>query len=148
MASPKRPFAVTSLIALVLTFTGTQLLRVWVAARNYGFYSSLPLRVHPLFIIASGIIWAALAFWLARGLWRRAAWAPNAAKYGTAAYFAFGWLDRWLLQAPGPQQANWPFEIIANVLILAGVFSIFALPRVQAFFGERDERPLKNRTAK
>lgn len=140
-----RPFAVTVLIAIVLTFTASQLLRVWVAFRNFAFYSSLPLKVHPLFIIASGIFWAGLAIWLARGLWRRAAWAPSGAKFGLAAFFAFGWLDRLFLQAPGPQLADWQFDVIANVVILAGVFLVFALPNVQAFFGENDERPLKDR---
>lgn len=140
-----RPFSVTVLIAIVLTFTASQFLRVWVAFRNFAFYSSLPLKVHPLFIIASGLFWGMLALWLARGLWRRATWAPNGAKFGLVAFFAFGWLVRLFLQAPGPQQTDWPFEIIANMVIIAGVFLVFALPSVQAFFGGQHERQLKDR---
>lgn len=145
MAPVKRPFAVTSLVILVLTITATQLLRALAAISAFAFLSEMLDQLLPAFFVFSGLAWGAFGIWLAGGLWRGAAWAPRAARWGLAAFTAFGWLDRFVLQARGPQTTNWAFQLIVTVLLLVIVFAALALPRVQAFFGEQDERPLKAR---
>lgn len=134
--STHRPFAVTSLAGLVLIFTGAQILRVCVAAGNLELYAQLPLRVPGPYFIVTGIAWGTLALWLVPGLWRGEAWAPKAMSLGAVAYAAFVWIDRLLLQAPGPQTTNWPFAAVATALLLLAVFAMFRMPRIRAYFGE------------
>jgi hypothetical protein len=134
--SPDRPFAVTSLAGLVLIFTGAQILRICAAIGSLEYYNQLPLRVPGFYFIVTGVVWGALAFWLALGLWRGDGWAPRAATWGAVAYAAFVWTDRLLLQAPGPQATNWPFAAVATALLLLAVFAIFRMKRVRAYFGE------------
>lgn len=145
MTPVKRPFAVTCLAILVLTITATQLLRASAALSAFGFLSEMLDQLLPAFFVLSGLAWGVLGMWLARGLWRGAAWAPRAARWGLLAFTAFGWLDRLVLQARGPQSTNWAFQSIVTLLLLVIVFAALALPQVQAFFGEKDERPLKTR---
>ncbi len=145
MTYVKRPFAVTSLVILVLTITATQLLRALAALSAFTFLSEMLDQLLPAFFVLSGLTWGGLGIWLGGGLWRGAAWAPRAARWGLAAFIAFGWLDRLVLQARGPQTTNWAFQFIVTVLLLVIVFAALALPQVQAFFGEQDERPLKAR---
>lgn len=136
-AQSKRPLSVTSLAALVLTFTGTQFLRAWVLFANLDFYNSLPMSVPPLFLALSSVVWGSLGAWLVRGLWRGETWAPRAAQWGLAAFLAYGWLDRLVFQARGPQTTSWPFDAALTGLLLLAVFGLLALPRTRAYFGVR-----------
>ena len=148
MTLSKRPLAVTCLVILVLILATTQLLRAWLALSTFGFYRELLGSALPIFLLFSGLAWAALGVWLGEGLRRGAAWAPQAARWGFVAFTAFGWLDRLVLQASGPQAVNWAFQLVGTSLLLVMVFAALALPRAQAFFGENDERPLKARRTK
>ncbi|MEX1248722.1 MAG: hypothetical protein WEA61_09600 [Anaerolineales bacterium] len=129
----------------MLTFTGAQLLRAWVALDFFAVLAEYGPRVHPAFFILSGLVWGSLGLWLARGLWRGKAWAPKAAKWGLLSFAAFDWADRLALQAPGPQSVNRPFALLVTGILILIVFGILALPKAQAFYGEQDERPPKNR---
>jgi hypothetical protein len=145
MPSPKRPLTVTSLVALVLTITAAQFLRAWVALASFAFYSEQLGALLPVYFASSGLIWGALGLLLANGLWRGRAWAQKGAVWGLAAFAAVGWFDRLVLQPGGPQQVNWPFQILVTIVLLAAVFAAGALPQTQAFFGDKHERTLKNR---
>lgn len=134
--STDRPFAVTSLAALVLIFTGAQFFRVCVAAGSLGYYATLPLRVPGYYFIVTGLAWGAAALWLAFGLWQGKAWVPKAANLGAVAYAAFVSADRFLLQAQGPQTTNWPFAMVVTAMLLLTIFAIFRNKRVRAYFGE------------
>jgi hypothetical protein len=134
--SMDRPFAVTALLALVLTFTAAQILGVCVATGNLSFYSELELSVHPAFFIGSGLVWGGLGLWSARGLWRAETWTPKAMTYGALAFAGFSWFDRLVLQVDGPQRTSLPFDLIVTAAMLVIIFSIFRLPRVRAYFGE------------
>jgi len=141
----KRPFAVTCLVALVLTITATQFLRAWVAFTDFAFYREQLGTILPVFFMLSGLSWGVMGVWLANGLWRGRDWSPRAVRWGLVFYTAFVWLDRLFLQASGPQTVNWPFQLVGTILLLIAVFAALALPQTQLFFGESDERTLKNR---
>lgn len=144
MKTLKRPLFVTCLAALVLILTATQLLRACIVLGDLAFYSETLGAGYPLFFIVSGLVWGGLGLWLALALWRGRSWVPKSAKWGMLAFFAFGWFDRLVLQANGPQRVNWPFQFVVTTALLVVVFASFSLPQSKAFFGEKNERPLKN----
>ncbi|MEX2160519.1 MAG: hypothetical protein WD751_01275 [Anaerolineales bacterium] len=122
----------------MLTFTGAQLLRAGAALNASAVLTEYHSRVHPALLIASGLVWGALAFWLTRGLWRGEAWAPKAARWGLLAFIAYDWVDRLAFQSPGPQGINWPFALLAEGVLTATVFGILALPGARAFYGAKE----------
>ena len=148
MTFAKRPLAVTCLVTLVLTLTGTQILRAWAALSSFTFYAEVLERVPPVFFVLSGLTWGSLGVWLVGGLWRGAGWAPQMARRGLVAFVAFGWLDRLVLQSRGPQTINWAFQLMVTAVLLLSVFGGLALPQAQAYFGDHDERTLKYRRTK
>ena len=137
-ARPKRPFAVTCLVALVLTLTGVQILRAWTMLANWDFLSSLPLSVPPIYLLLSALFWGTLGVFLALGVWGGCSWAPKSGRWAALAFAFFGWLDRVILQANGPQHVNWPFNLFLTGLLLVSVFAVFSLPEAQAYFGEKN----------
>jgi hypothetical protein len=136
---PKRPFAVTCLAALVLTFTGMQILRAWAMLSNWHFLSNLPLSVPPIFFVVSGLFWGGLGLWLLGGIWLGKTWAPKWTLWSGIGFAAFGLLDRKILQANGPQNVTWPFDLTLTFALLALVFAGLALPQVRAYFGADNE---------
>lgn len=132
---PKRPFAVTCLAGLVLTLTGMQILRAWAMLSNWDFFSNLPLSVPPIFFLASGLFWGGLGLWLLRSVWLGKRWAPKATVWAGVAFAGFGLLDRAILQARGPQNVTWPFDLFLTFALLVLVFAGLALPQVRAYFG-------------
>jgi hypothetical protein len=130
----KRPFFVTALIALVLTFTGMQILRVWTAAASWQFLNSLPLNISPAYFVVSGLFWSLAGITLAWALWRRKAWAPWGARISALGFALAYWADRLFLQTKGPQSINEPFDLLLTVLLLAFVFAALALPQVRAYW--------------
>lgn len=136
---PKRPFAVTCLAALVLTFTGLQILRAWAMLSNWDFFSSLPLSLPPIFFVVSGLFWGGLGIWLLRGVWLGKAWAPRFVGWVALLFAGFGQLDRTILQSKGPQTVTWPFDVFLTIAMLVLVFASLALPQVRAYFGADHE---------
>lgn len=136
-----RPFGVTALLGLVLMFTVLQILRSWAALANWEFLSSLPLNVPPVYLLATGILWAAVGVWTAFGLAWRKDWAPGWLRAGAAGYALFYWADRLLLQQPGPQSSNLVFAAALSALLLGSIFAVLALPQARAYYG--GETPLE-----
>jgi hypothetical protein len=132
----------------VLSLATTQFLRVWVGLIAFNFYSSILGQFTAAFFVLSGLAWGAFGLWLAAGLWRGAAWAAQAARWGLVAFYVIGWLDQIFLQASGPQTVSWTFQLAVTFLLLITIFAALALPQTQAFFGEKNERALKTRRTK
>ena len=133
---PKRPRSVTALVALVLTFTGMQLLRAWVAMRKLTFLSTLPLSVSPLFFVISGLLWGTLGLWLSNGLWRGKRAARKATMVSAALFAGFAWVDRLALEASGPQTVSRPFELVLTAMLLGVVYAVLTVPEAQRYFQE------------
>lgn len=145
-----RPWGVTVLLALVLMFTGLQMLRVWTAWSSHALLASLPLRVPAAFFAASGLLWACCGVALAYGLARRTAWARRGTQAAALAYAAFAVGERWLAQTRGPQDSATPFLAGLGLLLLAGLLALLASQDVKAYYapqtaiGVKDDKTLKD----
>ncbi len=134
----KRPFAVTCLIGLVLTFTGLQTIKLWAVISSWDYLNSLPLSVSPLYFAVGAALWLMVGGALAIGLWRARHWALLATRWAILVYFLEVWLDKVVLQPSGPQLSNWQFELALSLVLSASVIGILALPKVRAYFGDRN----------
>lgn len=133
--APNRPFGVTALLGFVLMFTVLQALRSWAALSNWGLLGSLPLSAPPVYLLASGVLWAAAGAWAAYGLARRKPWAPRWSRVAATGYALYYWADRLLVQQPGPQGSNLVFAAVFSVLLLGSFFAVLAMPAVRAYYG-------------
>ncbi len=139
MAIPKRPFAVTCLMGLVLTLTGLQALGLWGVLSSWDYLYSLPLNIPPVYLGLSAAIWLTIGATLVWGLWRAKEWAPKATRWASMSFVAVHWLDRLFLQAKGPQSSSWPFDLLLSSVLLISVIGILALPKARVYFGETHE---------
>ncbi len=139
-APANRPRGVTVLLALVLMFTGLQILRLGTALRSWQLLNSLPLTMPPLYFVLSGAVWALAGAATAYGLARPTAWGRGAAQALALGYGAFFWADRLLAQVRGPQDSNWPFLAALGLLLLGSCFAILASPASKAYFMEARHR--------
>lgn len=130
-----RPFSVTVLLGLVLTFTALQALRLWAALTNWVLLAELPLHVPPAYFAVSGLVWALAGGWMAAGLWVPKPWARRWMLIGTVGYTAFHWLDKAFLQVGGLQSSNLAFEATLSLILVGSVFAVLALPNVRAYLG-------------
>jgi len=139
MITIKRPFTVTCLIGLVLTFSGLQAIKLWAVVSSRDFLKTLPMSVTPVFLGVSAAIWLVIGSVLFFGLLLAKAWSPRLTRWAAIIYAVTVWLDRLILQAKGPQQSNWLFELALSVILIASIFGILALPKMRACFGEGNE---------
>lgn len=129
-----RPRGVTVLLALVLMFTGLQVLRLWVALQQAAQLASLPLPVPAGYFALSAGLWALAAAATAYGLARQRAWAPNATRGLALGYTAFQWADRLWLQTNGLHKHPWVFQAVWGAVCLSVLFVFLATPAVQAYY--------------
>jgi hypothetical protein len=116
----------------VLTLAGINLLRFALALQQWAFLSSL-LPVSPLYLSASGLIWAVAGLALVWGLWLGRGWAVRGTQAAALAYSLYFWLDR-IFIAEGPGR-NWPFALAVNVFLLFIVFWVLSNRKAKAYFG-------------
>ncbi len=131
----KLPFRITLLLWLVLIITAWQVVRMVTSLAwrdTLSTYVSFP---EPLYIGATGAVWAILGLiWLA-GFWRGTTWNRPYLLIASIAYTAWAWADRFLVRAePG---ANWPFALLANLVLLGFTLSILLDPRNHPYFAKR-----------
>ncbi|MGW8251537.1 MAG: hypothetical protein ACWGO1_12905 [Anaerolineales bacterium] len=128
----RRPLSVTLLVCGVLTLAGINFLRFAVSLQQWVFLNST-LPVNPLYLSASGLIWAVTGLVLAAGLWLRRAWAVRATQLAALAYSLYFWVDRiFIAQGAG---RNWLFVLAANLLFVFIVFWILSNRKAKAYFG-------------
>jgi hypothetical protein len=139
----KRPLIVTSLAVAVLTISVLNLIRFFEAIRLWEFLSDLP-GISPVYLAASGLIWALLGLPLSWGLWRGNARAPAATRILCVAYCSYEWVERFIMARMGSRLANWPFFLVFTLIILGVIFWGLSREKVKAFFGERHEPSFKN----
>jgi uncharacterized membrane protein YphA (DoxX/SURF4 family) len=138
MADLPRP-GVTWLAISVLTFTGWQGLRLWRAFDQGAFITSLPLPVPASYYQISAIVWALAGLALLAGLIARQRWFFKSLPGITLGYVAFIWAERlWL--GSETVQSNSVFMIVFSIIFVSSAFLALALPGVQHYFGESDER--------
>lgn len=129
------PRRVTLLMWLVLGFTAWNALRL---AASIAWRDTLDLyasRPGPLYIGATGAVWAVAGLFLLWGFWRGRRWTRPALLIASGLYAAWAWADRLFVQAL--VRANWPFALLATMVLLAFVAAVVLDPHNQAYF-ERD----------
>lgn len=115
------PFRVSLLLSLLMLFTAWNVLRAQNAlARGALFLQYGGLRAF-LPAALGGIFWALAGIFLLWSVFKWKRWAGKACRLAAAAYLAFYWAERLLLQAPRP---NWMFAVIVQVTLF--VFILFA----------------------
>lgn len=131
----KRPVIVTIAALSVLSLT------VWNAIRFVSTLANRDLLVEfssppgPLYIAITGLFWTIIGIPLSLGLWFGWGRARQAAGLAGAAYAAYYWLDRLILQS-AVSNPNWPFALSCNILWLGLLALALALPESRTFFGK------------
>jgi hypothetical protein len=134
------PTRVTVLLWLVLWFTVWNSLRLWTAISWRERLEEFASSPGPLYIGATGLIWAAagvLTFW---SFWKARRWTRNLILGTSVTYTAWYWADRLLLQQP---RSNWLFAALLNLLVI--IFILFTL-RSGFFQREAYERDPEDRS--
>ena len=152
----RRPFSVTLLGWGVLMIAAVNLIRFVQAFQQRDFLASLP-GVSPIYIAASGLVWAVAGLPIGWGLWRGVRGIPFVTRIFSAAYFFYFWADRLVVS---PDGLHWtskgfqlysanvlkPFTILSTIILFGLVYWILSRVKVKAFFGEiHDDKP-KNPT--
>jgi hypothetical protein len=111
----KHPFAVTTLLWLVLSLTAWNILRLGASIVNWNLLAEFASRPGPFYIAASATFWtlSGLATWIA--LRRRQPRAQQIAAAYLFGYATWWWADRILFQSDNP---NWPFALVVTFILL------------------------------
>jgi len=142
ISQPKRPFSVTVLILLVLSYSALGWLGFFEILPHWEFLLELPLAVPLLYLALRSAFWGLVGLPLIWGLWVGRTWACYAMQIAAALYASHYWLDRFLLADRSAIANRWPFAVSLTLLCLAYTYIALRLPRSRRFF------KLKNETAR
>ncbi|MCC6146044.1 MAG: hypothetical protein IT308_00595 [Anaerolineaceae bacterium] len=129
-----RPFLIWVVLLMFCIIGWFGFLRAWQAFVQWDFLSGLGLRVSPLYLTGSGVVWAAAGLFPAAGIWFRRRWAfwgSRAAALLTAASY---WADRLFLHTPAQDPGNLLFALGLTAVFLLYVFGVFSLPLTRGYF--------------
>lgn len=128
-----RPFSVTLLAWIVLSLSALNLIRFGAAIFQWNALAEFAPRPGPLYILLTGLVWAAVGFPLAIGLWLEHRNGYRAALPVSLAYSIYYWLDRLLLQER-PAQSNWLFALAVTIVLLSLATFVTFHPKTRNFF--------------
>ncbi len=131
---PKRPFSVTALAVLVLSFAVLHAFGVWEAVRYWGFLQELPLAVPPGYLLGRNLLWFVIGTIISIGLWRGSPWAWGDAQIAAGVYAAWYWLDRVFLAPAAMLKLRWPSLVALTILGLLLTFIALRRPGGRAYF--------------
>ncbi len=132
---PKRPFLVTVLILLVLSYTALGWFGFSETIRQWDFLHEFPLVVPPLYLALRNVFWGLVGIPVIWGLWVGRRWARFATQIAAISYAIYYWLDRVLLADPVAIAGRWSFTLGLTILCLVYMFLVLRLPRSRKFFG-------------
>ena len=141
IAHRKRPFVVTALILLVLSYMSLSWFGLFEALRHWDFLHKLPLAVPPLYLALRSAFWGMAGLPLVWGLWVGRKWAWHAAQIAAALYAIHYWLDRLFLADPSAIMGRWPFALGLTIICLVYVYVILRLPLSRRHFKMDIETP-------
>ncbi len=133
----KRPFVVTLLILMVLSYTTLSWYGFAEALRSWDFLQSLPLTVPPWYLALRNVFWGLMGVPLIWGLWVGRRWAWLATQVAVSLYTLYYWLDRTLLADPSVSlliTGRWPFALGLTGTCLVYAFLVLRLPMSRRFF--------------
>jgi hypothetical protein len=131
----KHPNTVTTLLWVVLCLTAWNAIRLFASIADWTLLTEFAPRPGPLYIAFSAAFWtlSGVALWITIRRRSPRAWLATALYF--SGYALWWWGDRLLLQAPRP---NWPFAIVATILILAMVAILLYHPHTRAYLQSRE----------
>jgi len=135
MTKPKRPFAVTVLILVVLSYTVLGWAGLLDALRRWDTLQTLSLPVPVYYLAIRSAVPALLGVPLIWGLWVGQSWAWYATQISAVVLVLFYWLDRLLVAHPALISERWPFDLGMTLLELVLVCLALWLPSGRRFFG-------------
>ncbi len=130
----KRPFLVTTLVLLVLSFTIVSWFGFFEALQHWTFIHQLPLLVSPVYLLLRGAFWGLVGIPLIWGLWFGYKWAWIAGQGICFGYAAFYWLDELVLATQQALTARLPFKLGTTVFGLIFCFGVLWLPAGREYF--------------
>lgn len=131
----KRPFAVTVLIVVVLSYTALGWFGLLDALRRWEFLQTVSLTVPVFYLVLRSALFALPGLPLIWGMWVGRPWAWYATQIIAVVVVILYWLDRILVAEPFVIGERWPFAVGATVLGLALMFLILWHPSGRRFFG-------------
>ncbi len=135
----KRPRGVTFLAVGVLMIAALFISRLVQAILYWDELNGLVLRVHPLYLIVTGLVFGAAGLPMIWGLWLGRAWVVRRFQIFLGALVFYYWLDRIFLTASKAAQGNWPFAAAITVAMTAWVIWLFSRPGTKLFFANDAE---------
>ncbi|UCH58303.1 MAG: hypothetical protein JSV61_08755 [Anaerolineales bacterium] len=133
-----RPWSVTLLAVVVLSMAILNLVRGWQAIAQREFLFEI-LAVPWLYLASSGMVWGLIGLVLFLGLWQGYTRVPMYTALAAFLYSVYYWVDR-MLVTTDRAQANLPFALIFNLMIILLIFRILSLRKTRTFFGEWHDR--------
>jgi hypothetical protein len=137
----KRPFAVTTLLSVVLCLTVWNAIRLYAAISDWDALAEFAPRPGPIYIAATASFWIFSGLVLFNFLRRPGARVPRFAAMYVFGYTAWVWMDRLLLQQARP---NWPFALSATFVFLA-IFSVLLFDKnLRNYYLQRETHDQQN----
>jgi hypothetical protein len=131
-----RPFGVTVLILVVLTFTSLNALRMITAIRTGNFLKDAASDVPVVYLVITGAVWLVVGIFFLYGLRARRKWTPTMALTAVTLYTIYYWFDRLLVADTSAIANRWPFALGFTILMMGLVFWTFTRPKTRAFFSK------------
>ncbi len=119
---PRRPYFVTILTVVVLSFTYLNAARLWAAIQLRSVLTDLSPHIPVTYLMLSGAVWALIGLPLAYGLYTRKTWASRPVCALAILYALVYWFDRLFLADPAAMAARWPFAALLTVILLSFTF--------------------------
>jgi len=117
-------------------------MRVWGGLAFRGGIQQYAAWPGPAYVILTGIVWALGGLVVLAAFWRRVRWADGALLGVAAAYVAWLWVDRLVIQPRLP--VYWPFSLVVNASLLIVTAAVALDPRNHHYLGkeahEREEQ--------
>lgn len=133
---PKRPFAVTLLVIVVLSTTSLGWFGLGEILRHWDFIPTLPLSIPGWYFVLLSVLLGLVGLVLAYGLWFGRNWAWYAVQIVAVLFILSYWVDRLLFAQPVFIRERWPFVLGASVLFMSYVILVLRLPRSRRYFGK------------
>lgn len=135
------PRRVTLLMWLVLGFTAWNAVRF---ATSFAWRDTLEMYAPhpgPVYIGASGALWVVTGSFVLWSFWCGKRWTRPALLIASGVYAAWSWADRLFVQTQ--MRANWPFALLATIILLTFVAAVVLDPHNYAYF-ERETHERKS----
>jgi hypothetical protein len=132
----KLPIRITLLLWLVLIITAWNTVRF---ATSIGWHDTLETYAPwpgPLYIGITGAVWAVAGLFLFMSFVRRARWTRIAFLIAGSIYSIWVWVDKLFVQAQ--LRANWPFDLLATLVLVGFTTAVVLDPHNQIYFLKRD----------